>query len=211
MTIDSRLKSRRSDSNNNHQTRHDQRSCHNRNNHNTASRCRKLATNNIVLTLKVSMEPKQKYQNCCSTKVSFWYNNPAACFPNSHTPKKVTPNGLPNCRNFSLSMLLTDVAEFESPSFAIDVLSLNSCVMAIPIDAKESDVRSHARNVRSVVAVSSLTSRGKKVATYQVQGDRAQRYPCSQVRHYRTSQQAFSNSFLYLSHPQTLDRQDYLV
>jgi hypothetical protein len=157
------------------------------------------------------MEAEQKNQNCCPTRVSFWYTKPEACLGNLHTPKKVTPNGLPNCRNFSLSMLLTDVAEFESPSFAIDVLSLKSCVMAMPIDAKESDVRSHARNVRSAIAVSPLTYGGTRVATYPMQDDRVQHCPCSQVRHYRTSQQAVSNNSLGPSHPQTLDQPNYLV
>lgn len=156
-----RLESRRSDSDNNHQTRHNQRSRHERNNHNTTSRSWKLATNHIVLTFKVPVEPKQKDKNCCSIKISFHVRKPGACVDNLHTPRNVTPSGLPSCRNFSLLMLLTELAadadaesEFESFSFAIDVLSLKSCVMAIPIDANESDVRNHARNVRSSVLVS---------------------------------------------------------
>lgn len=73
---------------------------------------------------------------------------------NLHTPRKVTPNGLPSCRSFSLSMLLTAVVAFDLSSFAIDVFSLKSCVTAMPIDANESDVRNHARNVRSAVVIS---------------------------------------------------------
>jgi len=112
-----------------------------------------------VLTFKVPVEPKQKDKNCCSIKISFHLRKPGACVDNLHTPRNVTPSGLPSCRNFSLLMLLTELAadtesDSESFSFAIDVLSLKSCVMAIPIDANESDVRNHARNVRSLVLVS---------------------------------------------------------
>jgi hypothetical protein len=107
-----------------------------------------------VLTLKVPVEAEQKDKDCCLTYISFWYTKAEACVDNLHTPRNVTPNGLPSCRSFSLSMLLTDVVDSESFSFAIDVLSLKSCVMAIPIDANESDVRNHARNVRSVIVVS---------------------------------------------------------
>jgi hypothetical protein len=126
---------------------------------------------------------------------------------NLHTPRKVTPKGLPSCRNLSLSMLLTAVADLESSSFAIDVLSLNSCVIAIPIDANESDVRNHARKVRSLATVSpEISAFGRKVATYRVQDDRVQHCPCSQARRYRTSRQAVSSSVLCPSHPQTLDQ-----
>lgn len=87
-------------------------------------------------------------------QISHPYTRGEAAIDNLHTPRKVTPNGLPSCRNFSLSMLLTAVIAFELSSFAIDVLSLKSCVMAMPIDANESDVRNHAKNVRSAVVVS---------------------------------------------------------
>ena len=60
--------------------------------------------------------------------------------------RNVAPSGLPMCRNFETrpssgpSVLSASVRE---------VLSRNSCVIAMPIDANARDVRSHARNVRS--------------------------------------------------------------
>jgi hypothetical protein len=53
--------------------------------------------------------------------------------------KNVDPSGFPRCRNDSACLL----------SSASDVLSRKSCVMAMPIEANASEVRSHARNVRS--------------------------------------------------------------
>lgn len=62
-------------------------------------------------------------------------------------PIKVAPRGLPSWR--SLARGDEDEALFgESDS---DVLSRKSWVMAMPMLAKESEVRSQARNVRSVV------------------------------------------------------------
>ncbi len=55
------------------------------------------------------------------------------------TAKKVVPSGLPRCRSVSACSVLS----------ASDVLSRNSCVMAMPIEAKASEVRSQARKVRS--------------------------------------------------------------
>lgn len=58
------------------------------------------------------------------------------------TPMNVAPSGLPMCR------IVSNCASFW-PSVS-DVFSRNSCVMAMPIDAKPSDVRSQARKVRSI-------------------------------------------------------------
>ena len=55
------------------------------------------------------------------------------------TARKVVPSGLPRCRSVSACSVLSDS----------DVLSRNSWVMAIPIEAKANEVRSQARNVRS--------------------------------------------------------------
>ncbi|KAI5299628.1 hypothetical protein KEM55_001938 [Ascosphaera atra] len=62
-------------------------------------------------------------------------------------PMKVPPNGLPTrmMRSRFISLPLS-AGEFGS---RIVVLSRKSCVTATPIEAKESDVRSQARKVRS--------------------------------------------------------------
>jgi len=65
-------------------------------------------------------------------------------------PIKVAPSGFPRCRNFACG----EVVEDESGEFAIEVFSRKSCVIAMPIDAKERDVRSQARKVRSIHQVS---------------------------------------------------------
>jgi len=162
-----------------------------------------------VLTFKVPVEPKQKDKNCCSIKISFHVQKSGACVDNLHTPRNVTPSGLPSCRNFSLLMLLTELAadaESESFSFAIDVLSLKSCVMAMPIDANESDVRNHARNVRSLVLISPASpSVEETIVTYPVRDGRVQHCLCSQARRCRISRQAVSNRLLCPRRPQTLD------
>ena len=62
----------------------------------------------------------------------------------------VAPSGFPKCRNFACG----EVVEDESGEFAIEVFSRKSCVIAMPIDAKERDVRSQARKVRSMCHVS---------------------------------------------------------
>lgn len=58
-------------------------------------------------------------------------------------PRNVAPSGLPSCRRVWL---------FGSsvPGVERDELRRKSCVTAMPIEAKARDVRSHARNVRSV-------------------------------------------------------------
>lgn len=53
----------------------------------------------------------------------------------------VAPSGLPTC-------LRCRVPVSSSPVML--VLRRNNCVMAMPMLAKESDVRNHARNVRSM-------------------------------------------------------------
>lgn len=140
---------------------------------------------------------------------------PQESVENLQTPKNVAPKGLPSCRNFCLSMLFTAVADAEPsslPSLAIDVFSLKSCVMAMPIDANESDVRSHAKNVRSAVRHQYCVSKSQmQDSAYLVRGDRVPHCPCSQVRRYRTSQQAVSSSVLSPPHPRTPDRYRYCL
>jgi hypothetical protein len=58
------------------------------------------------------------------------------------TPRNVVPSGLPRCCSVWFVLPLGPDRE---------VLSRNSWVMAMPMDAKASDVRSQARNVRSVM------------------------------------------------------------
>ncbi|PHH78352.1 hypothetical protein CDD80_7038 [Ophiocordyceps camponoti-rufipedis] len=57
--------------------------------------------------------------------------------------RKVAPKGFPIRRNARESIL-------PPSSSAREVLSRNSCVTATPMDAKASEVRSQARNVRSI-------------------------------------------------------------
>lgn len=59
-------------------------------------------------------------------------------------PKKVAPSGLPSC------MFGCSGDACFCPSGLMDVLSRNSCVTAMPIEAKAREVRSQARKVRSV-------------------------------------------------------------
>lgn len=58
-------------------------------------------------------------------------------------PKNAAPSGLPNARN---------VLACSAPSSSSVLFNRNSCVTAIPIDAKAKDVRSQARNVRSIAS-----------------------------------------------------------
>lgn len=61
-------------------------------------------------------------------------------------PRKVAPSGFPTC----LRWYILPGFDGVRPSLSeIVVFSLNSCVMAMPIDAKAREVRSQARNVRS--------------------------------------------------------------
>lgn len=63
-----------------------------------------------------------------------------------HMPRKVAPRGFPTC--FRCAAGSTDGAE---PSASVrDVLRRKSCVIAMPILAKDKEVLSHARNVLSV-------------------------------------------------------------
>ena len=66
------------------------------------------------------------------------------------TPRNVAPNGFPSCRS---RMAPSDSGRsgMSSRSDSV-VLRRKSCVIAMPIEAKASEVRSHARNVRSVPA-----------------------------------------------------------
>lgn len=57
-------------------------------------------------------------------------------------PRNTAPRGLPRWRRVCWLALSDGLS-------AMEVLSRNSWVMATPMEAKASDVRSHARNVRS--------------------------------------------------------------
>lgn len=57
-------------------------------------------------------------------------------------PKKVAPSGFPTCRRLKYGSVV-------SPPVLMVVFKRNSCVIAMPIEAKARDVRSHAKNVRS--------------------------------------------------------------
>lgn len=58
-------------------------------------------------------------------------------------PRKTAPRGFPRWRRVCWPALSDGLS-------AMEVLSRNSWVMATPMEAKASDVLSHARNVRSV-------------------------------------------------------------
>ncbi len=77
----------------------------------------------------------------------------------------VAPSGLPRCRIFACGdsgscccKLVRKLEVCTSRSemlFAVDLFEMlvfrrNNCVIAMPMLAKDKDVRSHARNVRSV-------------------------------------------------------------
>lgn len=61
-------------------------------------------------------------------------------------PKNVAPRGLPTERNFVEAAKDCTVSGSDE---AIEVFNRNNWVTAIPMLAKESEVRNHARNVRS--------------------------------------------------------------
>lgn len=63
-------------------------------------------------------------------------------------PIKVAPSGFPSCRNFACADAVED--EWSDGAVDSDVLSRKSWVIAIPMEAKEREVRSQAKNVRSV-------------------------------------------------------------
>lgn len=85
--------------------------------------------------------------------------------------KKAAPRGLPTCRSVLWSM--------GEPVSGSEVFSLNSCVTAIPMDVKASDVRSQARNVRSVWNQHASSKVSCVGVSYQERGDREPRSPCS--------------------------------
>jgi hypothetical protein len=70
-------------------------------------------------------------------------------------PRNVAPRGLPMARSRDVPALPMDGVVPELLSVMV-VLSRKSCVIAMPMEAKERDVRSQARNVRSTRAVSQL-------------------------------------------------------
>ena len=68
--------------------------------------------------------------------------------------RKVAPSGFPTCRKReaaigSVSEDDDDEEEEPLPSAAKEVLRRKSCVTATPMEAKDRDVRSQARKVRS--------------------------------------------------------------
>jgi hypothetical protein len=70
-------------------------------------------------------------------------------------PRKAAPSGLPKLRKC--------IAEAEGSGSLPDgvvmvVLRRKSCVIAMPMDANARDVRSHARNVRSVCKLANITA-----------------------------------------------------
>jgi hypothetical protein len=68
----------------------------------------------------------------------------------------VAPSGLPRWRNRWFGEFCEEEdwgVDEEEEECCIDVLRRKSCVMAMPMLAKEREVRSQARKVRSVVGV----------------------------------------------------------
>lgn len=100
-------------------------------------------------------------------------------------PMNVAPSGLPTCRRWY---------EFPGslgsrPSLReIVVLSRNSWVIAIPIEANAKDVRSHARNVRSARQVSFRGGRCHRIylEAYQAPDGLVRHCPCCPVPRCRT-------------------------
>ena len=70
---------------------------------------------------------------------------------NIEMPMKVAPSGFPTCRNRAWGV---SVSEEEEDEFGVEpdivVLRRKSWVTAMPMEAKERDVRSQARKVRSM-------------------------------------------------------------
>jgi hypothetical protein len=60
-------------------------------------------------------------------------------------PKNVAPSGFPSCRRCTYGSSPEPLGLFD-----IVVFRRKSCVTAIPIEANAREVRSHAKNVRSV-------------------------------------------------------------
>jgi hypothetical protein len=76
---------------------------------------------------------------------------------------KVAPRGLPTClrRTWGVSELVEGDEELEvllEGGFAMEVLRRKSWVIAIPMEAKEREVRSQARNVLSTQMLASVLS-----------------------------------------------------
>lgn len=128
------------------QARNNQSSCYQRYQHDRRPRSRELAADDIILSLEIAVKAKQKNEDGYVHNVS---RLDASSLPNNldlQMPRNVAPSGLPSC----LRCAAGSGAEGSSP-FPVDneVLSLNSCVTAMPMLANDSDVRSHARNVLS--------------------------------------------------------------
>lgn len=66
-------------------------------------------------------------------------------------PMNVAPSGFPRCRSLWRLCVWLSVAPSAAPDASERKLELRrkSCVIAMPMDAKESEVRSQARKVRS--------------------------------------------------------------
>ena len=74
------------------------------------------------------------------------YRLPPTIRTNTAIPRNVAPRGFPKCRSRAPGSVFTGFRPFAS---WMDVFSLKSWVMAMPIEAKANEVRSQARKVRS--------------------------------------------------------------
>lgn len=104
---------------------------------------------------------------------------------------KVAPSGLPTLRSWLR-------AGWLGSTFPIDVLRRKSWVMAMPIEANDNEVRSHARKVRSEASNENCMIRW--LDTYLKQGGLAQRCPYFPTRYCYISQIACSTTAVLLCH-----------
>jgi hypothetical protein len=138
-TVPSTLESRRCCNQNHNQTTQYQRPRHYTNNNYTSPTRWKLAPYHIMLRLKVSVEPNKQHDDADAMKVA--------------------PRGLPRCRNRACGLRIeSKVGSVEARCllcvFERDVFRRKSWVIAMPIEAKEREVRSQARKVRSITYIS---------------------------------------------------------
>lgn len=114
----------------------------------------------------MALQEKEKVSICAGSGAESLMNL-FLVFRNLHIPRNVAPSGLPTClslccgsafeTNNSNSDSDEDVSTSPPSAFCRDVLSRNSCVTATPMLANASEVRSQARNVRSVRSRVSLS------------------------------------------------------
>ncbi len=116
--------------------------------------------------------------------------------------RNVAPSGMPTRRSVRRSPLLGSPAD---PPLEMDVLSRKSCVIAMPMEAKASEVRSQARNVRSgggLGAISQdryiLERKGgeREREAHPARDGPSPRSPCSQARPTGSSPARASTTFL---------------